>query len=94
MEKLAKSLENQLGEANSRLDESSRTINNLTTQQSRFANENNDLQRQLEESESQINQLNRVKSQLTAQLEEVRNTADEEARVGYLLSKKSRPGKL
>lgn len=80
-EKLAKSIENQLAEANFRLDESTRSTTNLTAQQSRLTNENNDLQRQLEEAESQINQLNRAKAQLTSLLEEVRNELEEQSRV-------------
>ncbi|XP_014676451.1 PREDICTED: myosin heavy chain, muscle-like [Priapulus caudatus] len=79
-EKLAKALEGQLGEANAKLDESSRVINDMNAQKSKSSNEINDLQRQLEEAESQLNQLTRVKAQLASQLEEVRGHVDEESR--------------
>ncbi|XP_014666990.1 PREDICTED: myosin heavy chain, muscle-like, partial [Priapulus caudatus] len=79
-EKLAKALETQLSEANAKLDESARSINDMNAQKSRASNENNDLQRQLEEAESQLSQLTRVKAQLSSQLEEARASTDEESR--------------
>lgn len=80
-DKLAKALEGQLAEANAKLDEATRTINDINSQKTRLSVENNDLMRQLEDSESQVSQLTRLKSQLQSQLEETRSTAEDEARV-------------
>ncbi len=60
-EKLVKTLEQQLGDLQSKLDETSSSVNDLGGVKSRMSAENADLLRQLEEAESQINQLNRQK---------------------------------
>ena len=56
-EKMAKNLEAQLNELNARLDDSSRNLNDMTSQKSRAASDAANLGRQLEEAESQIAQL-------------------------------------
>lgn len=78
---MAKALEGQLSEANAKLDEATRTINDMNAQKSRLAAENNDLMRQVEEAESQVNQLTKVKSQLASQLEEAKSSVEDESRV-------------
>ncbi|XP_014661503.1 PREDICTED: myosin heavy chain, striated muscle-like isoform X2 [Priapulus caudatus] len=89
-EKLAKSMENQLGEANSRLDESSRIINTLNAQQLKLNNDVSDLMRQLEEAEAQINQLNRAKASLQSSLEEARNSLEDESKAKLALQSQLR----
>ncbi len=79
-DKLAKQLEAQLTDANSKLDEASRNINSLTSQKSHLQSEYGDLRRQLEESESQINQLAKAKSSLSSSLEESKGNMEEEGR--------------
>lgn len=48
-DQLAKALEGHLAEANGKLDESSRTINDLNANKSKLNNDVNDLQQQLED---------------------------------------------
>ena len=73
-DKLAKSLESQLGDLNDKLDQSSRQANELQSDKSRLTNQNNDLQRQLDEAQEQVNALNKAKSALAKQLEEPTTT--------------------
>jgi chromosome segregation ATPase len=71
-EKLAKQLESQLSDANAKLDESSRNINELSSAKSKNQTEAADLGRQLEEAESQLSQLTKAKQALQKQLEEAK----------------------
>lgn len=76
-----KQLEVQLADAQFKVDEMNRTLNDLDGGKKKLAVENSELQRQLEESESQVAQLNKIKASLATQLEEAKRMADEEARV-------------
>lgn len=80
-EKQVKQLEVQLADAQFKLDETNRTLNDLDGGKKKLSVENSELQRQLEESESQVAQLNKIKASLATQLEEAKRMADEEARV-------------
>ena len=79
-DKLAKSLESQLGDLNDKLDQASRQANELSSDKSRLSNQNNDLQRQLEEALEQVNALNKAKSSLAKQLEEANTNLEDESR--------------
>lgn len=82
-EKMSKQVEAQISDLNSRLDESSRNIQELNASKSRLQSETSELTRQLEEAESKANQLARDRSNLTALLDEAKRTLDEETRVCY-----------
>uniref|UniRef100_F1KQ55 Myosin-3 n=1 Tax=Ascaris suum TaxID=6253 RepID=F1KQ55_ASCSU len=79
-EKQSKLVEMQFAELQTKADEQTRLINDLTALKTRLTNENGDLSRQLEDLENQVNSLHRLKAQLMSQLEEARHTAEEEAR--------------
>ena len=89
-EKLAKTLEQQLGELNSKLEESASSVNDLGGLKAKMQAENAELLRQLEEAESQLNQLNRQKQQLAKQLEETKTSLEEEARHKHKLQTEAR----
>ncbi len=60
-EKLVKTLEQQLGDLQAKLDESGGSLSDMESLKAKMNAENSDLLHQLEEAESQINQLNRQK---------------------------------
>ena len=78
---MAKQLESQLADTNNKLEQATRTINDLTSQKSRLQAENGELSRQLEEAESQVNQLSKVKANLSKSLEEAKSSLEEESRM-------------
>lgn len=80
-EKMSKQVESQISELNSRLDESSRNIQDLQSTKARLLTESSELTRQLEESESKVNQLQRERSNLVAVLEDAKRALDDESRV-------------
>lgn len=80
-EKVAKQLQQQLNEVQSKLDETNRTLNDFDSAKKKLSIENSDLLRQLEEAESQVSQLSKIKISLTTQLEDTKRLADEESRV-------------
>lgn len=80
-EKIAKQLQHQNNEIQSKLDETNRTLNDFDSAKKKLSIENSDLLRQLEEAESQVSQLSKIKISLTTQLEDTKRLADEEGRV-------------
>ncbi|KHN87676.1 Myosin-4 [Toxocara canis] len=89
-EKLAKQLEMQLADLQSKADEQGRQLQDFASIRGRLGNEGADLARQLEELEEQVSALHRVKAQLSQQVEETRQAADEEARERQALSAQSK----
>merc|ERR1719369_2584405 len=67
-------------DAQSKVDEANRTLNDFDATKKKLAVENADLLRQLEEAESQNGQLMKIKLSLTNQLEDTKKMADEESR--------------
>uniref|UniRef100_A0A2K6TPK4 Myosin heavy chain 3 n=1 Tax=Saimiri boliviensis boliviensis TaxID=39432 RepID=A0A2K6TPK4_SAIBB len=70
LEKICRTLEDQLSEARGKNEEIQRCLSELTTQKSRLQTEAGELSRQLEEKESIVSQLSRSKQAFTQQLEE------------------------
>ncbi len=64
MEKTNKSLEAQLAEMTSKMEDYQRQTTELINEKSKFTLENSELARQLEESENSVMQLNKIKSTL------------------------------
>merc|ERR1719153_913124 len=80
MEKLSKLNQSMLVEANQKLDEMARALNEADSSKKKLSVEQQDLQRQLEETENGIAALGKSKISLTTQLEDTRRLADAEAR--------------
>ena len=89
-EKMSKSLESQIQEMNSKLDDSARNTQDLASTKNRMQQENADIGRQLEEAESQLNQLQKQKHALSKQLEEVKANLEEESRMRGKLHNENR----
>ena len=79
-EKTGKGLEEQLLELSMRIDDSSRSMNDILSQKSRLQSENALLISQCEESELKVEAMVKAKQVLNIQLEESRNNCDEESR--------------
>jgi len=80
MEKLSKLNQSMLVEANQKLDEMARALNEADSSKKKLSVEQQDLQRQLDETENGIAALGKSKISLTTQLEDTRRLADAEAR--------------
>lgn len=83
-EKMAKQMESQISEMNSRVEESQRTIVEINSQKTRLQSEVADLNRQLEDTEHNLGTLTKDKSSLNSQLEEARRSLEDETRVSLL----------
>ena len=81
---MAKQMESQISEMNSRVEESQRTIVEINSQKSRLQSEVADLNRQLEDTEHNLGTLTKDKSSLNSQLEEARRSLEDETRVSML----------
>merc|ERR1712213_191142 len=67
-------------EANQKLDELARALNEADSSKKKLSVEKQDLERQIEEGENAIAQLNKTKISLTTQLEDTKRLGDAEAR--------------
>merc|ERR1719483_1899859 len=79
-EKSHKNLVVHLNDVNKKVDENNLNLGDIESQKRRISAENADLLHQLQELESQANLLMKLKSSLVNALDEVKRTADEEAR--------------
>ncbi|XP_028310622.1 myosin heavy chain, fast skeletal muscle-like [Gouania willdenowi] len=86
LEKLCRSLEDQLIELKTKDDEHMRQISDLTNQKARFQTENAEFSRQMEERESLISQLTRGKQGFTMQIEELKRLNEEETKAKNALA--------
>uniref|UniRef100_A0AAZ3S8U0 Myosin motor domain-containing protein n=1 Tax=Oncorhynchus tshawytscha TaxID=74940 RepID=A0AAZ3S8U0_ONCTS len=86
LEKMCRSLEDQISELKAKSDESQRNVTDITVQKARFQTENGELSRQLEERESLVSQLTRSKQALTSQVDELKRLAEEELKVKNALA--------
>ncbi|KAI3359480.1 hypothetical protein L3Q82_013884 [Scortum barcoo] len=86
MEKMCRSLEDQLMELKAKHDENTRQITDLTNQRARFQTENAELSRQTEEKESLISQLTRGKHGYTTQIDELKRLIEEETKAKNALA--------
>ncbi|XP_051932798.1 myosin heavy chain, fast skeletal muscle-like isoform X2 [Hippocampus zosterae] len=80
LEKMCRSLEDQLSEFKSRHEEHVRQFNDISVQRARLTTENGEIGRQLEEKESLVSQLMRSKQGYIHQIEEFKRALEEETK--------------
>eukprot|EP00095_Tigriopus_kingsejongensis_P006753 maker-scaffold544_size141056-snap-gene-0.37 protein:Tk06753 transcript:maker-scaffold544_size141056-snap-gene-0.37-mRNA-1 annotation:"myosin heavy muscle isoform x29" len=80
IEKNGKLTQGLIVEANQKLDELARALNDADSSKKKLHVENQDLQRQIEDTENAIAQLGKQKISLTTQLEDTKRLADAESR--------------
>uniref|UniRef100_A0A3P9LWK3 Myosin, heavy chain 6, cardiac muscle, alpha n=1 Tax=Oryzias latipes TaxID=8090 RepID=A0A3P9LWK3_ORYLA len=86
IEKMCRTLEDNMNEYKCKFEEAQRTINDLTTQRARLLTENGEFGRQLEEKESLISQLTRGKNSYNQQVEDLRRQLEEEVKAKNALA--------
>eukprot|EP00069_Balaena_mysticetus_P015231 bmy_22500T0 len=86
LEKMCRTLEDQLSELKSKEEEQQRLISDLTTQRGRLQTESGELSRQLDEKESLVSQLSRGKQAFTQQTEELKRQLEEEIKAKNALA--------
>ncbi|XP_043571152.1 myosin-4-like [Chiloscyllium plagiosum] len=86
LEKVARTLEDQVSELKAKHDEHQRLINDLSTHKARLATENGELNRQVEEKETLVSQLTRGKQGYTQQVEELKRLLEEETKAKNALA--------
>ncbi|XP_030646541.1 myosin heavy chain, fast skeletal muscle-like [Chanos chanos] len=86
LEKMCRSLEDQLMEVKAKNEENLRHINDLSAQKARLQTENGESCRQMEERESLISQLTRSKQTLTQQIDELKRQLEEETKAKNALA--------
>ncbi|XP_061118338.1 myosin heavy chain, fast skeletal muscle-like isoform X2 [Conger conger] len=86
LEKLCRTLEDQLSEIKCKNDENVRQINDMGGQKARLLTENGEFGRQLEEKESLLSQLTRGKQAYTQQIEELKRQHEEEVKAKNALA--------
>ncbi|KFO18890.1 Myosin-3 [Fukomys damarensis] len=86
LEKICRTLEDQLSEARGKNEEIQRSLSELTTQKSRLQTEAGELSRQLEEKEGIVSQLSRSKQAFTQQIEELKRQLEEESKAKNALA--------
>merc|ERR1719461_1613026 len=80
LDKQGKLLQAAIVDANTRLDEMARALNEAESTKKRLQVENQDLNRQIEELENAIANMNKAKISVTTQLEDTKALADAEAK--------------
>ncbi|TKC33231.1 hypothetical protein EI555_021196, partial [Monodon monoceros] len=80
LEKMCRTLEDQMNEHRSKAEETQRSVNDLTSQRAKLQTENGELSRQLDEKEALISQLTRGKLTYTQQLEDLKRQLEEEVK--------------
>uniref|UniRef100_A0A4W5KTP7 Myosin motor domain-containing protein n=1 Tax=Hucho hucho TaxID=62062 RepID=A0A4W5KTP7_9TELE len=86
LEKMCRTLEDQLSEIKTKNDENVRQINDISGQRARLLTENGEFGRQLEEKESLVSQLTRGKQAFTQQVEELKRQIEEEVKAKNALA--------
>uniref|UniRef100_A0A7N6BWJ1 Myosin motor domain-containing protein n=1 Tax=Anabas testudineus TaxID=64144 RepID=A0A7N6BWJ1_ANATE len=86
LEKLCRTLEDQLSELKTKNDENVRQINDLGAQKARLLTENGEFGRQIEEKEALVSQLTRGKQAFTQQMEELKRQIEEEVKAKNALA--------
>uniref|UniRef100_A0A3Q2VFL0 Myosin motor domain-containing protein n=1 Tax=Haplochromis burtoni TaxID=8153 RepID=A0A3Q2VFL0_HAPBU len=86
LEKMCRSLEDQLSELKTKNDEHVRQLNDIGVQRARLQTENGEIARQLEEKEALISQLTRSKQAYTQQIEELKRHIEEEVKAKNALA--------
>ncbi|XP_057701646.1 myosin heavy chain, fast skeletal muscle-like [Corythoichthys intestinalis] len=80
LEKMCRSLEDQLSEFKCKHEEHIRQFNDINVQRARLTTENGEIGRQLEEKESLVSQLTRGKQAYIHQIEELKRALEEETK--------------
>uniref|UniRef100_A0A665UUH5 Myosin motor domain-containing protein n=1 Tax=Echeneis naucrates TaxID=173247 RepID=A0A665UUH5_ECHNA len=86
LEKMCRTLEDQLSELKTKNDENVRQINDLGAQKARLLTENGEFGRQVEEKEALVSQLTRGKQAFTQQIEELKRQIEEEVKAKNALA--------
>ncbi|KAL0978177.1 hypothetical protein UPYG_G00167070 [Umbra pygmaea] len=86
LEKMCRSLEDQLSELKTKNDEHVRQLNDINVQRARLLTENGELGHQMEEKESLVSQLTRAKQAYTQQIEELKRQIEEEVKAKNALA--------
>ncbi|KAL1005216.1 hypothetical protein UPYG_G00056180 [Umbra pygmaea] len=86
LEKMCRTLEDQLSEIKTKNDENVRQITDISAQRARLLTENGELSRQLEEKEALVSQLTRGKQAFTQQVEELKRHIEEEVKAKNALA--------
>ncbi|TRY53867.1 hypothetical protein DNTS_002810 [Danionella cerebrum] len=86
LEKMCRTLEDQMSEYRSKFEEGQRCINDFTMHKSKLQSENGELSRQLEEKDSLVTQLTRSKMSYTQQIEDLKRQLEEETKAKNALA--------
>ncbi|XP_075893331.1 myosin heavy chain, fast skeletal muscle-like [Nelusetta ayraudi] len=86
LDKMCRSLEDQVSELKARNDEQMRQLNDVNVQRSRLMTENGEIGHQLEERESLVSQLTRGKQAFIHQIEELKRHLEEEVKAKNALA--------
>ncbi|XP_061095329.1 myosin-7 [Conger conger] len=86
MEKMCRTLEDQMTEYRTKFEEGQRTINDLSLQRAKLQTENGELARQMEEKDSLVSQLTRGKQSYTQQTEDLKRQLEEEVKAKNALA--------
>uniref|UniRef100_A0A8C2J4K8 Slow myosin heavy chain 2 n=1 Tax=Cyprinus carpio TaxID=7962 RepID=A0A8C2J4K8_CYPCA len=86
LEKMCRTLEDQMSEYRTKAEEGQRTINDFTMQKAKLQTENGELSRQLEEKDSLVSQLTRGKQSYTQQAEDLKRQLEEEIKAKNALA--------
>uniref|UniRef100_A0A803Y7H2 Myosin motor domain-containing protein n=1 Tax=Meleagris gallopavo TaxID=9103 RepID=A0A803Y7H2_MELGA len=86
LEKMCRTLEDQLSEIKTKEEEHQRMINDLNTQRARLQTEAGEYSRQVEEKDALISQLSRGKQAFTQQIEELKRHLEEEIKAKNALA--------
>ncbi|PIO36898.1 hypothetical protein AB205_0222040, partial [Aquarana catesbeiana] len=78
LEKICRTLEDQMNEHRTKYEESQRTLNEFTSQKAKLQTENGELSRRLDEKEALVSQLTRGKQTYTQQMEDLKRQLEEE----------------
>uniref|UniRef100_A0AAQ5Z1V1 Myosin motor domain-containing protein n=1 Tax=Amphiprion ocellaris TaxID=80972 RepID=A0AAQ5Z1V1_AMPOC len=86
LEKMCRTLEDQLSELKTKNDENIRQLNDAGAQKARLLTENGEFGRQIEEKEALVSQLTRGKQAFTQQIEELKRQIEEEVKAKNALA--------
>ncbi|XP_078147516.1 myosin-7-like [Centroberyx gerrardi] len=86
LEKMCRTLEDQMTEYRTKAEEGQRTINDFTMHKAKLQTENGELTRQLEEKDSLVTQLTRGKQSYTQQIEDLKRQLEEEVKAKNALA--------
>uniref|UniRef100_A0A6Q2WWI0 Myosin-7B n=1 Tax=Esox lucius TaxID=8010 RepID=A0A6Q2WWI0_ESOLU len=86
LEKMCRTLEDQMSEYRTKAEEGQRSINDFTMQRAKLQTENGELARQLEEKDSLVSQLTRGKLSNVQQIEDLKKQLEEEVKAKNALA--------